>query len=447
MGAQELNSPLAGMTDLYGVELRRRLFVTTVLGKLARSCGYEQVEVPLVERATSFSEEIVGRSPWPEWDQRGCFYLSVPDYAGSYDTAPSSTEALLIPEGTISVSRWLGRLLAQDEHLAWPLKVFYETPCFRNELVDRVNALKRRQFTQFGLELLGANAGEADIEAIHLIAASLQELGIASDAIRVRVGDVTVFNRLAELSGLAATDTITVKESLDAIAECKAGKQPERRPQLVDSVDKMLQSSRIDERWAKVWLDLARSQYSMPVLETVRDELVAARLAKLRELVHVLGMLDVYVELDLCVVRSHEYYSGIAFEIDVVAGAEVSVEVGGGGRYDRLVGHFLPHSAVRSVPATGFAFGIERLVDLLRRLDLLGADRSAVGVIGLGDAASDVLLVPSPTPAGYLAAVRAAALEREAGRAVDIYLGAPHGWRQYAEARGIADTRPLVAED
>lgn len=117
-------------------------------------------------------------------------------------------------------------------------------------------------------------------------------------------------------------------------------------------------------------------------------------------------------------------------------------------RYDRLVSHFIPGGTIRTVPATGFAFGVERLVHLLDRLGLLGADRRAVRVIGLSDAPADILLAPPPTAAGYLSAVRAAAPERAAGRAVDIYLGEPNRWKEYAQARGIAETRPLpIAED
>lgn len=68
--------------------------------------------------------------------------------------------------------------------------------------------------------------------------------------------------------------------------------------------------------------------------------------------------------------------------------------------------------------------------------------------IGLNPAPAEVLLVPPPGPAGYLSAVRAAAPERATGCAVDIYLGTPCGWQDYAQARRIAETRPLpTAED
>ncbi|MFG1875694.1 ATP phosphoribosyltransferase regulatory subunit [Sphaerisporangium sp. NPDC049003] len=249
----ELNLPLRGTGDIFGLPLRKRLAVTSALAHLARRHGYDQIEVPLIERASSFSEEVVGRSPWPEWDQRGCFYLKVPDYHSSYDTPPVLTDALLIPEGTISVTRWLGRLLSEEPEFVWPLKLFYLTPCFRNELMDGLDELKRRQFTQFGLEVLGTPSGSADIEVIHLITISLYELGIPERTVRVRVGDVAIFNRLVELSGLDPDPAIRLKEALDAIAECKAGKRPERHPALIDDIDRLTCEAHLDPRWAKVW--------------------------------------------------------------------------------------------------------------------------------------------------------------------------------------------------
>ncbi len=147
-------------------------------------------------------------------------------------------------------------------------------------------------------------------------------------------------------------------------------------------------------------------------------------------------------------VRSHEYYTGIAFEIDVLGETDVFVEVGGGGRYDRLVAHFVPEGTVPTVPATGFAFGVERLVHLLDCLGLLGPGRTTAPAIGLRLTPTEVLMIPPPTPAGYLSAVRAATRHRAAGRAVDIYLGAPAHGRSYATERGIGETQSLlVAED
>jgi len=411
---------------------------------VARRHGYEPLEIPLVERATSFAEDVVGRSPWPEWDRRGCFYLSIPDYNGSYNVPPAETEALLVPEGTISVTRWLGRLLSQQPDVVLPLKISYTTPCFRNELIDHLDRLKRRQFTQFGLEILGAPLGHSDLDAIHLLAASVRELGAPEKSVRVRIGDVAMFNRLVELSGLAANPAIKVKEALDAVAECKAGKQPRRRPGLVSTVRAVVEDEGLPGHWSALWVDLTKSDDAVAALSRVDDGMVRAGLVHLEGLVVSLEQLGVHAVVDPCVVRSHEYYTGVAFEIDVLTDQRVFVEVGGGGRYDRLVGHFVTGGRISAVPATGWAFGVERLVDVLDQLELLGDERSAMTTVSLGQASADLLVVPGPDATGYVKASRVAAKHRDGGRCVDIYVGDQVGWRRYASARGIAEHELLA---
>lgn len=434
----EFNKPLNGLVDVFGPDLRRKRFVTAVLNDVARRHGYEPLEIPLIERTTSFSEEVVGRSPWPEWDQRGCFYLTVPHYYGSYDASPVNSGALLVPEATISVTRWLGRLLSQQPDVVFPLKISYTTPCFRNELIDQLDSLKRRQFTQFGMEILGASLGHPDLDAIHSLAASVREFGAPEQSVRVRIGDVGVFNRLVELSELAAGPAIRMKEALDAVAECKAGKQPGRRSRLVSTVRSVVEEEGIPEKWAALWVDLTAGDDSPAVLAQVDDEVIRARLVRLAGLAASLEQLGVNAAVDLCVVRSHEYYTGIAFEVDIRTDQQVFIEVGGGGRYDRLVEHFVTGGHITAVPATGWAFGVERLVGVLEQLGLLGQERSATTTVSLGSASADLLVVPGLNAASYVNASRIAAKHRDSGRCVDVYVGDPVGWRRYASARGIA---------
>jgi histidyl-tRNA synthetase len=445
--SSEFNTPLTGLADVFGHDLRRKQLVTAVLNDVARRHGYEPLEIPLIERATSFAEEVVGRSPWPEWDQRGCFYLTVPDYHGSYDAPPTDIGALLVPEGTISVTRWLGRLLSQQPDMVFPLKISYTTPCFRNELIDQLGSLKRRQFTQFGMEILGASLGHPDLDAIHSLAAGVRELGAPEQSVRVRVGDVAVFNRLAELSGLAAVPAIRVKEALDAVAECKAGKRPGRRSGLVSAVRVVTEEEGLPETWAALWIDLAARDDSPAVLAQVDDDVVRAGLVYLDGLAASLEQLGVNTVVDLCVVRSHEYYTGIAFEIDILTDQRAFVEVGGGGRYDRLVGHFVTDGHITAVPATGWAFGLERLVDVLDRLGLLDKERSATTRVSLGQASADLLVVPGSDTTGYVNASRVAAKHRDGGHCVDVYVGDPVGWRRYASARGIEQHELLAPSE
>lgn len=117
------------------------------------------------------------------------------------------------------------------------------------------------------------------------------------------------------------------------------------------------------------------------------------------------------------------------------------VEVGGGGHYDKLVGHFMSGTGISRVPATGFAFGVQRLVHLLDHLGLLGEHRRALRTITLGSEPADVLVVPPSSTTGYVDAVALATEERAAGQVADVYVGEPGRWAQYAAARGIPVTR------
>jgi histidyl-tRNA synthetase len=79
----------------------------------------------------------------------------------SYDEQPTRTEAVLIPEGTLSVTRWLGARLTPDNmDSVLPKKIYYDVRCLRNELTSTLSNTKARQFTQFGIEVLGTATRE-----------------------------------------------------------------------------------------------------------------------------------------------------------------------------------------------------------------------------------------------------------------------------------------------
>jgi histidyl-tRNA synthetase len=165
---------------------------------VAESFGYEPVSVSLVERAEAYSEEIVGMSPWPEWNRRSCFFFDIEDYGRRYAETPGITKAVLVPEGTLSITRWLGAQLGTpDAEALLPLRIYYEQSCFRNELIGSLTDTKGRQFTQFGVEILGGQGVVADVEPLVLAHEMIQRI----------VGDeLTIVFRLSldSSEGLAA---------------------------------------------------------------------------------------------------------------------------------------------------------------------------------------------------------------------------------------------------
>jgi len=221
--------PITGMRDLFGVELRRRRYLVQSLTGVAESFGYEPVSVSLVERAEAYSEEIVGMSPWPEWNRKGCFFFDVEDYERAYTEAPGITRAVLVPEGTLSITRWLGAQLGSagaDSRL--PLKIYYEQSCFRNELTGSLTGTKGRQFAQFGVEILGGRGPVADVEPLVLAHEMIRQVAGDNLEIVFRISSNKLFLALAERCGLTLRARVQLKEWLDTLAECRAGKGLER---------------------------------------------------------------------------------------------------------------------------------------------------------------------------------------------------------------------------
>ena len=438
------SQPLAGTRDRFGADLRRRDYMSAVLRHTAYARGFEPLAVPLLERAESFAEDVVGRSPWPEWNPLGVFAVPVIDYSAGYADTTATEQALIIPEGTVSVARWTAARLADlGQQQALPVKVCYDLPCHRNEPLDALHTTKLREFSQFGVEIIGPANAAADAEVILFVHDALAALGIPEEAIRVRLNDVAVFTRCAADSGFSHESAVAVKEHLDALAECRAGKNPERRTDLAKGLADVLDAQHLDQEQRARW-DLMASHDTGacdPVTRTVLGPDYAPSLDGLQTLRDYLGAAGLTVAVDLGVVRSHEYYTGVSFEVDVVHQDTVYAEIAGGGRYDKLIGHFTG-TDLTAVPATGFAFGVERLAVLLAATGAFDTPAVRTEHYRFDAPSADQLVVPDGDPgtvAGYLRA-RAAADRRR--HRVDVWVGdtaEPAEVESYAHARGISD--------
>lgn len=368
------------MRDRYGRELRLRRHLVDSFTSVSEGFGFEPLAVSLLEQAAAYSEEVVGASPWPEWDRKSCFFIPIDDFDANYSEAPKNRQAVLIPEGTVSVTRWLGGRLTmddKDEVSTFRTKIYYDSQCFRNEPLSSLWEGKGRSFSQFGVEILGADDAASDLEPLALAIEALRSVGVPSDAVVVRLSSNRIFMQLAEEAGLDAQARVKAKEALDTIAECKAGKKPERYDTAYSDLLATLVEANADSGLVDVWKYLARRPEG-PLTDEDYNVLSSVNAEDLRYLDSLSAALrdaGIRIEVDLCVVRSHEYYTGFTFEIDIVGkNAERYVEVGGGGRYDRLLADFAPEGFPEAIPSTGFAFGVERLQTALDSAGFVGRD-------------------------------------------------------------------------
>jgi len=406
-----------GFKDIFGYEARLREFITAKISEVFQLWGYDKIELSVIESMDSFNERVVGGSPWPEWNQKCSFQIDIHDYVDTYNNKPISNRALLVPEGTISISRWLASQIdtGQDLQAGFPLKVYYVVNCFRNELITNLSATKTRNFTQLGTEIIGTSNHYADLETIMLVTNGLETLGVPKNHIKIRLSDIRIFNHLCKKCEIPYQEAIILKEIFDSIAESRANNDAKRLINELAKANKILSEYVTDVKTQSQWdfclvgtKQLINDEEAMflECSETVSD---------LNSIVNELGKLNVPRVIDLTVVRSHEYYTGIVFEIDVTVDDQIIVEIAGGGRYNKLISRLSKKNI--EVPAVGFAFGLERICRLAKNLQ---KSTSLEARFWLDESPADIVLY-GHRPAHQL--VKLAQQLRKNHKRVDIYAG------------------------
>ena len=336
--------PVRGTHDLLPEAFRRHAHIVETARRISALYGFQPMATPIFEFTDVFSRtlgktsDVVTKEMY-SFDDRGGESLT------------------LRPEGTAGIVRAvMSGGLQQD----LPLKLAYSGPMFRYE---RPQKGRQRQFHQFGVELIGPDTPQADIEVIALGARILESLGL---------GDETVLelNTLGDAESRAAYRADLVIYFSDRIADLSADsrRRLERNPlRILDSKD---------EGDRRIVADA-------PVFDGYLNAASRDFFARVSEGVDAIG---VTWRRNPRLVRGLDYYSHTAFEFTTSAlGAQGTVLAGG--RYDGLT----EMMGGPRIPAVGWASGIERLA-------LLAGDRAPaparpVALIPIGAAAERCLLV------------------------------------------------------
>ena len=365
-----------GLSDRSAQEIRATERMLATIRSVYERYGFEPVETPLIEYTDALGKFL----PDQDRPNEGVFSFQDDDeqwLSLRYDlTAP------------------LARYVAENfDRLPKPYRSYRAGWVFRNE---KPGPGRFRQFMQFDADTVGAASPAADAEICMMAADTLEALGVPRGQYVVKVNSRKVLDGVMEAVGLGG--------------EANAG----RRLAVLRAIDKfdrvglsgvrdLLGPGRLDESGdftRGAGLDAAQVETVIGVLDTEReaDETIASidlRLARSevgqsgrQELEQIASMVSAVgyedrVRIDASVVRGLEYYTGPVFEADLTF--EVKDEdgrpvrfgsVGGGGRYDGLVGRFMK----QDVPATGFSVGVSRLQAALAALGK-GGVREANGPV------------------------------------------------------------------
>lgn len=305
---------IKGVKDILPEETPRWCFIEDAARRWALCYGYQEIRIPIFELTALFARSIGAATDIVEKEM-----YTFPDRDG--------TSLTLRPEGTAGTVR----AFIEHNRAANPLpqKYFYIGPMFRHE---RPQAGRLRQFHQFGVESFGTLDPRADIEVIALLWRLLSDLALPDLTLEINSlgssGDraaykpvLLAFLRQQE-SHLCANcrrrmDTNPLRALDCKVPDCRAA--TESAPRLTDHLS--------------------------PEARTHFDQVLAGLMA-----------IGVPYRLNPRLVRGLDYYCLTSFEITSThLGAQNAV--GAGGRYDGLVKTL----GGPSVPAVGFAVGLERV--------------------------------------------------------------------------------------
>ena len=283
-----------GTYDLYGDAKKKTKQVTRIGESVVEKYGFEEIETPIFEFTEVFARNL-GDTSDIVTKEMYCFE----DRGGESLT--------LRPEGTAGAIR---AFVSNGMQQNLPLKLYYQGPMFRYE---RPQKGRQRQFTQFGVELLGADTPQADVEVIAMAYEFLEKLGLQ--------GQVTV-----EINSLGDTESRnTYREKLvnylrqhyDELSEDSKNRLERNPLRVLDS----------KEECDKIVVENA---------PLYADSLNEASRTFFAKVLAGLDRLGIKYRVNNRLVRGLDYYTHTVFELVTdKLGAQGTVLAGG--RYDGLV--------------------------------------------------------------------------------------------------------------
>jgi histidyl-tRNA synthetase len=314
----------------------------------------------------------------------------------------SDNELALRPEGTASVCR--SYLEHGMDNLPQPVKLFYFADIFRYE---RPQAGRYRQHHQFGCEAIGEASPMLDAEIIHMALAFFKSLGLTNYSLQLNsIGCKKC--RPAYLERLQEYYT-PLKDQLCSDCQTRLDKNPLR---LLDCKKATCQVAANESPKSLDYLCEECGQH----WESLKKYLAA---------------LGIEFILNHRLVRGLDYYTKTVFEIQPYEGGSQSA-LGGGGRYDDLIGML----GGKPTPAIGFATGLERIVLNLKgqSIEVPHNNKPALFIACMGEEAKT-------------AAIKIAADLREAGIAVIVSAGERSLKAQLRHANAVGAVSAAIIGD
>ena len=336
--------PVTGMKDILPAEMAIRDYVIRLIKETYGTFGFSSIETPCVEHIENLSSKQGGEN------EKLIFKILKRGEKLKLDTA--ETEADLVDGGlrydlTLPLSRYYSN---HANELPSPFKALQMGNVWR---ADRPQRGRYRQFMQCDIDILGEPTNLAEIELILATTTLLGKLDFKN--FTIRINDRRILKAMAAYSGFAPESYDTVFIILDKMD--KIGLEGVREVLEKEGFDKACVDKYL-AMFEEITNDVQGVRYVKEKLEGVLEPEYADGLELIMNSVDAVKAADFKIAFDPTLVRGMSYYTGPIFEISM---DEFGGSVGGGGRYDEMIGKFTGNNTC----ACGFSIGFERIIMLL----------------------------------------------------------------------------------
>lgn len=397
--------PARGTRDFLPADVRKREYVVGIVRGVYERYGFEPLETPAFENI----ETLLGK-----YGDEGNKLIFKILRRGEHEAGGEADLAL-----RYDLTVPLARVVAQYQNeLPKFFKRYQIQPVWR---ADRPARGRFREFYQCDIDEVGSTSPIVEVEQLTAVSEVLAKLGFTDFVIRI--------NHRQVLAALLTNATVRPEQHADALVALdkldKIG---------MDGVARELACRGISELGANAlanWIGAAYRPDRLDWLErefALLDESAKAAFENLRLILRLSAQTPAVdtLRFEPALARGLSYYTGAVMEIAV----EGIGSLGGGGRYDDLIGMFLG----RDVPACGFSLGLERIIVVMTERNMFPASIAAGGVEVMVTIWNTATQADSLTLASEL---------RRAGLRVDVYPEADKIGKQfkYASSRNV----PFVA--
>lgn len=385
--AKALTQPAKGTRDFLPEELRKRSYVTGIIREVYEAHGFQPLETPSFERLDTLlgkygdeGDQLVFKilhrgEPLVKGIRAASAFVAQEQNivrGRSGETAPGA-ERLLSDLGlrydlTVPLARVYAEYLGKQIPNVW--KRYQMQPVWR---ADNPSKGRFREFWQCDVDVVGSESRVVEAEVIGAVAECLTKLGF--NDFEIRLNHRGLLTALCEVSGVPAAlyaDAIVAIDKLDKVPDEVVGQEleakgvsPEARSRLLGLVASAGSLDRLEA-------EMQGHEAGLSAIQDLRQLLAYSAETPAKD----------RLVFDLSLARGLGYYTGAIFEIRV---PDLAGSLGGGGRYDGLIGMFLG----KAVPACGFSIGLERILVVMEERGMYPARLQAASdvLLGFGEAA------------------------------------------------------------